>query len=71
MVMNKALYLIYNKTKQISNNKSPIETFDSYEVSFKNDRNGFKSLYGREFNFESYDNIFFWRLSFKWAGTVF
>lgn len=57
--MSKALYLIYNKTKQISNNKSPTETFDSYETSFKNDRNGFKSLYGREFNFESYDNNFF------------
>lgn len=59
MVMSKALYLIYNKTKQISNNKSHTETFDSYEMSFKNDKNGFKSLYGREFNFESYDNNFF------------
>ena len=33
--MSKALYLIYNKMKQSSNNKLPCETFDSYEMSFK------------------------------------
>ena len=34
MVMSKALYLIYNKMKQSSNNKLPCETFDSYEMCF-------------------------------------
>ncbi len=44
MVMSKALHLIYNKMKQSSNNKLPYETFDSYEMSFKYEKNGFESL---------------------------
>jgi len=42
--MSKALYLIHNKMKQSGNNKLPCETFDSYEICFTYEKNGFECL---------------------------